>query len=241
MHASSPAVWARSAARWGLVAGVATLALLIACESNKGAAKKPDKPSTPMRWIDSTPQKVAKGKAAFGACMGCHGNDAGGRVGIGPRLASESFLAAASDDFLVENIKEGRAGTTMVPWKSSYSDDQVQAVVAYLRSLEAVGPADLNEAPLKGDPAKGAEDFRTICAACHGRNGGGYQETSNGTGIGRKVFLDKASNGFMRHIIEAGKSHTAMKGFADDAPAAVANLTPQQIDNIIAYLRKNAW
>lgn len=241
MHASSPAVRTRSGPRWAVIACAATLALLMSCENKKDPPKDPDKASKPIRWINSTPEKVAKGKAAFGACMGCHGNKAEGRVGIGPRLASESFLAAASDDFLVENINEGRAGTTMVPWKSSYSDEQVEAVVAYLRSLESVGPAELNQAPLKGDPAKGAEDFRTICAACHGRNGGGYQETSNGTGIGRKVFLDKASNGFIRHIIEAGKSHTAMKGFAEDGPAAVANLTPQQIDNIIAYLRKNAW
>jgi mono/diheme cytochrome c family protein len=173
--------------------------------------------------------------------MGCHGEKAEGRVGIGPRLASESFLQAASDNFLILNIKEGRAGTTMIPWKASYSDEQVESVVAYIRSLQPAEAATLNETALKGTPANGAKLFRNICSGCHGRTGGGYQETSNGTGIGRKVFLDKASNGFLRHIINAGKTHTAMRGFAGDDPMAVANLSETDIEDIISHLRANAW
>lgn len=211
------------------------------CESKKASDEAAGPAAKPARWVDTSPARVAQGKAAFGACMGCHGEDGTGRVGIGPRIASETFLSAASDDFLVLNIKEGRAGTTMIPWKSSFSDDQVEAVVAYLRSLQPSEPAQLDERSLRGDAMAGGADFRAICSGCHGRHGGGYQETANGTGIGRKVFLDKASNGFLRYIIGSGKTHTKMKGFSEDNTTAVANLSPQQIDNVIAHLRQNAW
>ncbi len=69
-----------------------------------------------MRWIENNPDKVAKGKSLFTACGACHGMQGEGRQGIGPRLNSDTFLAAASDDFLVRTISQGRAGTTMIPW-----------------------------------------------------------------------------------------------------------------------------
>lgn len=224
-----------------------TLAAMLAVAS--GCEKKPADGSSntaaaaveAKRFVATSPESVAQGRAAFGACMGCHGEKGEGRVGIGPRLASETFLAAAGDDFLVNNIKNGRPGTTMIPWGTTYSDAQIESVVAYLRSMNAVGPAQLDESPLSGDAAKGGESFRAICASCHGRSGGGYQETANGTGIGRTAFLDKASNGFIRHIVRDGKKHTAMKAFKEGAPTAVANLSNAEIDNVIAFLRANAW
>jgi mono/diheme cytochrome c family protein len=193
------------------------------------------------RWIEATPEAVAKGKAQFGTCMGCHGEDATGRLGIGPRIASESYLAAASDDFLFQTIKNGRAGTTMVPWGTIFGDDQIENLVAYLRSLHPVDPATLDESELAGDPERGGEVFRTICSGCHGRSGAGYQETANGTGIGRKAFLDAASDGFIRYIVNHGKTLTKMRGFSKENVTAIANLDDQQIDDTIAYLRQNSW
>ncbi len=80
-----------------------------------------------------------------------------------------------------------------------------------------------------------------MCSGCHGRSGAGYQETANGTGIGRKAFLDAASNGFIRYIVSYGKSQTKMRGFASKNITAVANLSDQEIEDTIAYLRANAW
>ena len=193
------------------------------------------------RWVESSPRAIELGKATFATCMGCHGTDAAGRIGIGPRIASKSYLAAASDDFLVRTIKQGRMGTTMVPWGGVLGDEQIEALVAYLRSLSPVAPATLNETQLVGDSANGEIIFRNICSGCHGRSGAGYQETANGTGIGRKAFLDSASNGFIRFIVGQGKTQTKMRGFAADNITAVANLSDQEIDDTIAYLRANAW
>jgi len=117
----------------------------------------------------------------------------------------------------------------------------VQALAAYLRTMAPHERATLDESPIEGDVAAGEEVFTTICGTCHGRNGGGYMESSSGTGIGRKVFLDEVSNGYLRYIIKNGKSQTQMKSFREGAPAAVANLTDKQIEDVIAYMRANAW
>jgi len=209
--------------------------------TKKSAHPGPINDGKPMRWIKNDPALIAKGKAAFGVCAGCHGAGGEGRIGIGPRLISDSFLQAASDSFLLHNIKDGRMGTTMMAWGGTYDEETLHGVVAYLRSLNPQPEAKLDEKALHGDASEGATTFRNVCAGCHGRSGAGYQETANGTGIGRIAFLDKASNGFLRHIIREGKTHTAMRGFKKGAPAAVANLEDNAIDGLISHLRSNAW
>ncbi len=220
-----------------------TSALLLVFAGSGFAVASAEEPDTAAasRWIESSEDLVARGRATFGTCVGCHGDDAAGRIGIGPRIASKTYLAAASDDFLVSTIKQGRAGTTMIPWNAILKDEQVEGVVAYLRSIEPSDPVVLDESPLHGNLDNGARIFRDICSGCHGRSGAGYQETANGTGIGRRAFLDTASNGFIRYIVSEGKSQTMMRGFAAKNVTAVANLTAQDIDDTISYLRANAW
>ena len=226
--------------RGWVVLGTALLGLgLLGC--TKTGAGPEGESLADMRWIEVSSETVAKGQALFGTCGACHSPDGTGRAGVGPRIASESYLAAASDDFLFQTIRSGRAGTTMVAWDERFEDEQIESIVAYLRSLHEVDPVVLDHSPLVGDPVNGAEVFRSICSGCHGRNGGGYQETANGTGIGRTAFLESASNGFIRYIVEHGKSETAMRGFSEESKTAVADLTRQEIDDTIAYLRASAW
>ncbi|WP_428263147.1 cytochrome c [Haliangium sp.] len=194
-----------------------------------------------MRSVQLHEPTVAHGKMLFGQCVGCHGSEGQGVMGAGPRLNSESFLAAASDEYLVRTISNGRAGTTMVPWGQSMSRSDIASIIAYMRSWHPVDFAILDESPLNGDEVRGREIFRDICASCHGRTGAGYQETANGTGIARAAFLREVSDGFLRYIIKNGKTQTQMKGFDERDGTAVASLGPQQIDDVIVYLRNNAW
>lgn len=194
-----------------------------------------------MRTIESSAELVAQGQALFAGCAGCHGAQGEGRIGTGPSLNSETFLAASSDQFLIDTISNGRAGTTMIPWSGSYSPEQIEGIVAYIRSMNETAPAELDESPLEGDAAAGALTYNGICAACHGRTGAGYQETANGTGIGRRAFLDSATNGYLRYLIHNGKTNTMMQPFDEASRTAVANLTDQEIDNVIVHLRTSAW
>ncbi len=221
--------------------------LWVGCAAQQAAVEKTEKPEAPAvqasrRTVEITPEKVEAGKALFSTtCIACHGPEGVGRTGTGPRLNSASFLAAASDDFLIQTITRGRAGTTMIGWGSAYSPEQIESIVAYLRSLNDVQPAQLDESPLKGDVAEGEKIFSGICAGCHGNSGAGYQETANGTGIGRAAFLSVASNGYLRYIIKHGKDQTMMRPFDPKSRVAVANLSDDQIEDVIAYLRANAW
>ena len=166
-----------------------------------------------MRVIKINQANAKKGKTLFLQCSGCHGLNGEGKIGLGPRLNSDTFLAAATDDFLRKTIAEGRSMTSMIPWKMAMKPNQIDAVIAYLRTINNIPPVTLDEKALKGDFQKGSKLFNTICYGCHGVKGGGYSETSNGTGIGRKGFLDSVSNGFLRYIIKHGKSQTAMRAF----------------------------
>lgn len=229
-----------------LVACIAAAAIAVAgCPEDPPADPAPPAPGraepTEMRTIEVTEAKVAQGRGLFATCAACHGEEGRGKIGQGPALNSESFLAAASDAFLVRTITHGRAGTTMVAWGNTYDEAQVESLVAYIRSLQDVPAAELDESALEGDVAAGQRLYAEICAACHGRTGAGYQETSNGTGIGRRAFLDSVTDGYLRYIIEHGKENTRMRPMTGDSPVAVADLTDEEIDNIIAYLRDHAW
>jgi cytochrome c oxidase cbb3-type subunit 3 len=196
---------------------------------------QPEEPTSPEAIV------VARGKAQFVVCASCHGMEGEGRTGIAPRLNSQSFLAAASDEMLARTITEGRTGTTMMAWEAMYKPDQVADIVRYMRSWQTVPTAELDESPLAGDAKSGQGTFDSICSACHGANGGGYQESANGTGIGRAAFLASVSNGYLRYLVKQGKSGTAMRPFSADSAVAVANLSNQQVDDVIAYLRDRAW
>lgn len=193
------------------------------------------------RTVQVEPWAVAQGKGLFAQCAPCHGQSAEGRVGFAPSLASKSFLETATDDMLIRTIKKGRPGTTMISWESSLNDGQVRSIVAYLRSLTPTEPAALDESPLRGDADRGGKVFSDICRMCHGNTGAGYQESVSGTGIGRKVFLDEVSDGYLRRIIRRGKSGTPMRAFSTKTVTAVANLTDQEIEDVIAFLRRSAW
>ncbi len=193
-----------------------------------------------MRTFTVNAEKAKKGKADFVACAGCHGAEGEGKSGIAPRLNSTTFLAAASDAFLFNTIKNGRSGTTMIPWGGSFKDDQIENIVVYLRSSFKTEAATLDESPLKGNEEEGKKLYSDICSACHGSSGAGYQETANGTGIGRMGFLEKTTNGFVRYLAKHGKTGTAMKPMIG-AKTAVSNLTETEIDSVIKYLRSQAW
>lgn len=242
-----------------IMAGLAIGLLLVACGGEEEAQPSAEAPTTTeenlpqgdpatglpsgeMRSVEVTDEKIAQGAEIYARnCVACHAEEGAGRLGIGPALNSASFLAAASDDFLFRTIYRGRAGTTMPPWGAVLGRDGIEAVIAYMRSWNDVEPAELDDSPTEGDAEAGAEIFRQICAACHGSSGAGYQETSNGTAIGRAAFLSEVSNGYLRYLIKHGKTNTPMRPFGRPEATAVANLTDEQIENVIAYLRANAW
>ena len=72
-------------------------------------------------------------------CANCHGNGGKGDGPIGQALVPPpSNLTATknkSDQELLNTIKNGRPGTAMPSWKGDLSAQEIQDVLAYIRSL----------------------------------------------------------------------------------------------------------
>ena len=184
---------------------------------------------------------LAAGEALFVEnCEMCHQADAIGAPGIAPSLTNPELLAVASDTFFEATIRDGREDTGMPPFAHLGRRD-IRAIVAYLRD-HAEQPDRSEQVDAQpdahGDPRLGKQWYDNICSTCHGVGGDGYYAGGTGTAIGLPGFLDKASDGFIRETIRHGRSNTRMRGF--QGPAGLANLSDQEIDDIIIYLRELA-
>ncbi|MCL1058570.1 cytochrome c [Shewanella gelidimarina] len=181
---------------------------------------------------------IDKGKTLYNQnCVFCHQADAIGKAGFAPSLSNPELLAIASDKYLMATIRDGRVGTSMVPY-AHLGKEKIVAIVAYLRSHETLTHRSTEvdkQRSAQGDARKGALWYRDICSTCHGPEGDGYLAGSSGTAIGKAGFLNKASDGFIRETIKYGRSNTRMLPFYGST--GLANLDEQEIEDIITYLR----
>lgn len=186
------------------------------------------------------PGKAKHGQVLFEEnCVACHQEGGVGQPGVAPSLTSKEFLSAASDRFIRETVRDGRADTNMAAFGEYLKMEDIDSIVAYLRSNQqtpARGEMLDAEGQAMGDPRLGKRWFEQVCAGCHGARGEGYAGMgSSGTAIGKPGFLSKASDGYIRAIVKNGRSNTPMRPF--QGPWGLANLSNQEIDDIIAYLR----
>ncbi len=181
---------------------------------------------------------IKKGETLFNTnCVFCHQPDAIGKPGMAPSLTNKELLSISSDRLLMSTIRDGRSGTSMVPY-AHLGLNNIKAIVAYLRDHEQLPnrSKEVDRQPeARGDPRFGEQWFVQICETCHGPKGNGYLAGGSGTAIGKSGFLDKVSDGFIRETIKQGRSNTRMLPFT--GPKALAALSDQEIDDIITYMR----
>ncbi|MEW5829367.1 MAG: cytochrome c [Chloroflexota bacterium] len=83
---------------------------------------------------------VAAGKVVFEQnCVSCHGatgvGDGEAGVALDPPPADlHKVNELAGEDFIYFVINEGVEGTSMVSWKGTLSEEQIQQVAAYIRT-----------------------------------------------------------------------------------------------------------
>lgn len=76
---------------------------------------------------------IELGKSIYQSnCASCHGKEGEGVTA--PALGNPMLLATATDDFLRYAIKEGRDSTPMIAYKNILSEEEIDAVTAFLRS-----------------------------------------------------------------------------------------------------------
>ncbi len=113
---------------------------------------------------------VERGRVLADTCKGCHAVDSYNNVYPTyhvPRIGGQS------QDYLVAALKEYRAGNrdhaTMTAQASSYSDQDIADIAAYISSV--VPPLTA------GEPKGQAPAAATTCKACHGETGIGQIST----------------------------------------------------------------
>ncbi len=136
------------------------------------------------------PRAAETGRIVYvGACAPCHGADADGRGWLGPltyppaSALNDADTRERSDAELYWVIAEGLSFVGMPGFRDRLTDEQIWAVVAYLRSLgEArveplVIPTPSAEDLARADPrangaARGAALYVSLgCVQCHGAGG----------------------------------------------------------------------
>jgi cytochrome c oxidase cbb3-type subunit 3 len=100
-----------------------------------GGGARPAPDPRPARWV--------RGDADHGerlyssSCALCHGK--AGEGGEGPALRNRVLLEHATDTYLVETVRRGRARTTMpafgvsTPARNMLAGEDIEAIVAFLR------------------------------------------------------------------------------------------------------------
>ena len=89
---------------------------------------------------------VARGKTLYvQTCSVCHGPDGNGVPNLGKDLVNSKFVAAQTDDQLLEYVQKGRAAndplnTTGIAMPAragnpSLTDDQIRDIIAYIRTI----------------------------------------------------------------------------------------------------------
>jgi len=83
---------------------------------------------------------VNKGKPVYTKyCLNCHGTEGKGDGPLGqvlnPPAADLTATGDTSDQILLNAIRNGRPGTSMPPWKGDLSSQEIQEVLAYIRSF----------------------------------------------------------------------------------------------------------
>jgi cytochrome c oxidase cbb3-type subunit 3 len=175
--------------------------------------------------------QIARGQQLFADnCTTCHGDN--GEGDKGPALNSQKFLKSTDDGTIFSIISSGVPGTAMPTWAQPhggpFTDEQIRDLVSFIRQWEPTAPNIASTQPTP-DASKGQAIFSSICYACHGDNG---QGTKTAPALNSQDLLSQFDDNWFRQTIANGRPAKGM-------PTWGAVLSPEQINDVVAYIR--AW
>jgi cytochrome c oxidase cbb3-type subunit III len=132
-------------------------------------AQRRDFPTRPP----GDPAAIERGRALYSVnCTFCHGADTRGGDGGPSLLRAATVLDDQNGELIAPVVKNGRADRGMP--KFSFTDAQIQDIVAFIHSFTAAGyDASRMKPPsiLVGDAKAGEAYFARTCASCHSASG----------------------------------------------------------------------
>lgn len=173
-------------------------------------------------------------------CAPCHGNFGEGGPNptrsndIIPPISSSEYLKTRDDSTLRAIVSRGQPNFGMSPFGTAFGgpldDEQVDAIVAYIRAWEANPPVEFP--PAITGAANGKLDlseenvFVNLCAQCHGESG----EGSVGPALNTAEFQQKRTDEEIFNDINAGHKASAMIAWGEV-------LTSSQIEQLVTFIR----
>ena len=180
---------------------------------------------------------VSEGQELYDAyCQVCHGGIGEGQT-MGKPL-NDSVAKGLSDEELIAVITGGRSGTGMAAWGSSFSEQEILDVAAYVRVLQGgTGLSAVDEnATVSDDPAvlAGEQLFNGSagCVSCHSYRdqGGNVGPALDGVAsrLGDDGLLQAVSNpsatitaGYRAKVVEQQDGSVVRGRFRNDSELAV--------------------
>ncbi len=170
-------------------------------------------------------------------CVQCHGQFGEGGVNpsrpsdIIPPISTAEFLKTRDDATLRSIIAQGQPNFGMSPFGTAFGgplgDDDVDSIVAYIRSWEANPPVELPpDIAVARVSLSSSGIYAGLCAQCHGPKG----EGGIGPSLRSSVFQSNNTDQNIYDIINKGHAATAMIAWGEI-------LDPGQIQQLVGYIR----
>ena len=150
-----------------------------------------------------------------------------------PGIMHPDFLATATVEFLVENLRLGRAGTPMTAWaedSGGLTDDELERIAAYLLESRTEVREVTFEPEADPDVENGRLLFESECTDCHVLSAAGGEAPW----LGSPGFQATYSDSLMGHTIKFGRRDSLMIGYGEEADG---DFTDRQVSDLVAYIR----
>jgi mono/diheme cytochrome c family protein len=194
-----------------------------------------------LGWTASPAHAGATGNGAKGLqpellyhnyCSVCHGDRGDGRSRASRSLVPppRDFTTATNltRETMIEFVKNGKPGTAMSAWKTQLSDQEIEAVVDYIRN-------GFMQAALDPRVGRGRSVYGHYCASCHGESGKGPMiadpKLKNIPDLSSEKARTSLNRARLLAAIKHGKPGTPMEGFGAKLPA-------EDIEAVADYLQK---
>jgi len=210
-------------------------------------------------------EELAVGQQAYLAyCAMCHGEWGTGdgplaeemlaEAGIKPsRLNDRARLAEMGRDELIQVIKRGGGHTgrsnLMPPWGETVDSKLIEEVADFVQALPDLKPGTPDQtieaflAAPPGAPAEGRRQFVFYCTICHGAQGRGDGYMADTLWARNQIrprdltdtkYFESRSDQDLYVAIALGGAHSGKSLYM---PAWSYTFTPDEINNLIAYVR----
>ncbi len=187
-------------------------------------------------------------------CAICHSSNGEGGIGLKLNNPQMIDIFIRNDAYFYKNtISMGRKGTLMKGWGYEYlgifDENQIECIIEYIKNQWFTIPTgktepmeyEIKTLNISSTIDNGAKIYNTLCYSCHNP----ILTESRAPDIRNNSFVGLDRNGKpytidneqLRFIISNGRDGTLMKPFSIKGNG-LFELTNQDIDSIILYLRK---